>query len=289
VVFRGKLEGQMPKFVSYDGTEISYRDFGRGKPLVCIPGGPGRAAVYLGDLAGLDETRRLIQLDLRGVGESASGQDPAAQEVGNLVEDVEALRRHLGLDQFDLLAHSAGSVLAVLYAASHPDRLSSLLLITPGLGAVGIAVTEQDLAAKLERHAAEPWYPHARAGLERIAAGDLSLEAFAASRPVFYSRWDAEAQAHATLGTDPRYQPARERYFANYEVDPMTVRVDLKAVKSPVLLYGGGLDPMVTPAMLDEAKLVFSDVQVAVDLDASHFPWVDRPATFAARLTEFLS
>lgn len=277
----------MPKFVSYDGTEISYRDFGRGEPLVCIPGGPGRAAVYLGNLAGLDESRRLIQIDLRGVGESASGQDPSTQEVGKLVHDVEALRQHLGLDQFDLLAHSAGAVLAVLYAAAYPDRLSSLVLITPGLGSVGIAVSESELVAIVERRAAEPWYSQARTGLERIAAGDLSLEAFTNSRPVFYSRWDAEAQAHATLGTDPQYQPARQRYFANYGSDPDVVRAQLAVLSCPVLLYGGGQDPMVTPAMLDEAKLVFTGALVVVDPDASHFPWVDSPATFAARLTEF--
>jgi len=166
--------------------------------------------------------------------------------------------------------------------------LSSLVLVTPGLGAIGIGVGESQLVAAVERHAAEPWYAQARAGLERIAAGDLSLAAFADSRPVFYSRWDAEVQAHATLGTDPRYQPARERYFANFGFDPEVVRAELGALKCPVLLYGGGQDPMVTPAMLEAAKPVFSDARVTVDPDASHFPWVDSPATFAARLTEFL-
>jgi pimeloyl-ACP methyl ester carboxylesterase len=33
----------MPSFASYDGTEIGYRVLGSGPPLVCLPGGPGRA------------------------------------------------------------------------------------------------------------------------------------------------------------------------------------------------------------------------------------------------------
>ncbi|HEY3868090.1 MAG TPA: alpha/beta hydrolase, partial [Actinocrinis sp.] len=61
----------MPAFASYDGTEIGYRVLGDGPPLVCLPGGPGRAAGYLGDLGGVSASRQLVLLDPRGVGSSA--------------------------------------------------------------------------------------------------------------------------------------------------------------------------------------------------------------------------
>src|SRR5437016_12351317 len=102
----------MQRFASYDGTELGYRAVGEGPPLVCLPGGPGRAAEYLGDLGGLDTRRRLILLDPRGVGSSADPADPATFRVDRLVQDVEALRAHLELERMDLLAHSAGAVLA---------------------------------------------------------------------------------------------------------------------------------------------------------------------------------
>jgi hypothetical protein len=53
----------VPRFASYDGTGIGYRVAGDGPPLVCLPGGPGRAAEYLGDLGGLTRWRQLILLD----------------------------------------------------------------------------------------------------------------------------------------------------------------------------------------------------------------------------------
>ena len=106
----------MASFASYDGTEIGHRVLGDGLPLVCLPGGPGRAAEYLGDLGGLNRSRRLVLWDPRGVGKSADPADPTTFRVDRLVEDVESLRVHLGLDQMDLLAHSAGAVLATLYA-----------------------------------------------------------------------------------------------------------------------------------------------------------------------------
>ena len=98
----------MPVFASYDGTELAYRVLGDGPPLVCLPGGPGRAAGYLGDLGGVSASRQLILLDPRGVGLSADPADPATLRVDLLVRDVDALRAHLGLERIDLLAHSAG-------------------------------------------------------------------------------------------------------------------------------------------------------------------------------------
>lgn len=272
----------MPLFASYDGTEIGYHVRGEGPPLVCLPGGPGRAAGYLGDLGGVSASRRLILLDPRGVGLSADPADPATLRVDLLVRDVEALRAHLGLERMDLLAHSAGSVLATLYAAAHPDRLSRLILVTPGLAALGIGPTEEQVRAALERRSAEPWYPVALAAMEKFMAGDLSAETFEASRPFFYARWDAVSQAQATAGFAPRHAAARQGYFAGAAFDPAATRAALKELTAPVLLYAGELDPIATPDVVREAAPVFNDASVVVEPGVAHFPWIDDPAAFAA-------
>ena len=150
----GTTVAVMTTFASYDETEIFYRDLGDGVPLVCLPGGPARAGIYLGDLGGLSRHRRLIVPDQRGSGESGDPADPATLRVDRLVEDVEALRVHLGLERMDLLAHSAGAVLATMYAASYPQRLSRLLLITPGLITVD-HVEDDSLDARLAERSGE--------------------------------------------------------------------------------------------------------------------------------------
>ena len=279
----------MPRFASYDGTEIGYRLLGAGPPLVCLPGGPGRAAEYLGDLGGLGASRQLVLLDPRGVGLSADPADPASFRVDRLVNDVEALRAHLGLDQMDLLAHSAGAVLATLYAAASPQRLSALILVTPGLAAVGVEGADEQFRAALARRAAEPWYPAALAALEEIMAGSLSMEAFRGSRPFFYGRWDDAAEAHATAGVSERHQAARLGYFAGATIDVPAARAALTKLTAPVLLYAGEVDPMVTPAAVREAAPVFNDATVVVQTGAAHFPWIDDAAAFAAAVGSFLS
>lgn len=278
----------MGNFASYDGLDLAYRVAGDGPPLVCLPGGPGRAAEYLGDLGGLDSSRKLILLDPRGVGLSSDPVDSATFRVDRLVQDVEALRAHLGLEQMDLLAHSAGANLALLYAAAYPERVSRLMLVTPGLGLIGIDGDEEEFAAALEQSAAEPWYPAARAALERIFNGDLSVEAFRASRPLFYGRWDGTAQAHATVGVADRHQAARLGYFAGLDLDPSAIRTALTKLSAPVLLLVGEADPMVTPTMARDAAQAFADARVVVQPEAGHFPWVDDPDGFAAAVSAFL-
>jgi proline iminopeptidase len=279
----------MPSFASYDGTRISYSVDGDGPPLVCLPGGPGRAAKYLGDLGGVASSRQLILVDPRGVGLSADPADPATFRVDRLVSDVEMLRVHLGLDRMALLGHSAGAILATLYAAAYPERVSSLILVTPGLAALGVEVTEEQLRAGLTRRASEPWYPEALAALEEIFAGSLSMRAFQASRPFYYGRWDESAQANAMAGVSERHQTAREGFFDGVSLDVAGTRAGLKELHAPVLLYAGDLDPLVTPAMVQEAALLFTEATVVVQPGAGHFPWVDDPAAFAAAIRSFLS
>ncbi|GGZ29739.1 hypothetical protein GCM10010387_23920 [Streptomyces inusitatus] len=122
----------MPKFTAYDGTELAYHLKGAGEPLICLPGGPTRAAAYYGTLGGLDAHHRLVLLDLRGTGGSAEPADPATCRWDLQTDDIEALREHLNLESVHLLAHSASGNLATLYAARHPLRVRSLTLIAPG-------------------------------------------------------------------------------------------------------------------------------------------------------------
>jgi pimeloyl-ACP methyl ester carboxylesterase len=280
----------MPRLRSYDGTELAYHVRGSGPPLVCLPGGPALASSYLGDLGGLDADRTLILLDQRGTGDSAVPDDPASYRCDRIVDDVEALRVHLGLDRMDLLAHSAGGSVAALYAARFPDRLARLVLVTPSLRAVGVPPVgaEQAMAAR----SGEWWYPRASEAWAAPTEGMGEAELVAlrlASAPFFYGRWDERARAHAEADAERRSEPATAGFYAGFAPDTAAVRAGLKAVDAPVLILAGALDPMPTP---DAARLfadLFGRAEVAVQDGAGHYPWVDDPARFTAVVRDFLA
>ena len=118
----------MPCYETSDGCTIHFDDVpraGASVPLILLAGGAARHPSYLGDLAGLANQHRLIVPHLRGVGRTRA---PSSQERGSWwsqAEDVEQLRIHLGLERVVLVAHSAGTRLAIAYAAQFPRRVGA--------------------------------------------------------------------------------------------------------------------------------------------------------------------
>jgi proline iminopeptidase len=279
----------MASFASYDGTQIGYRVLGAGPPLVCLPGGPGRASEYLGDLGGLSHSRRLIMPDTRGTGESADASNPLSYRCDRLVGDVEALRAHLGLGRMDLLGHSAAGDLAILYAAAHPQRVGHLILLTPGLRAVGIEEADEQWRAALARRSGEPWYPDALAAVEKAEAGDDTMENRRAYMPFFYGRWDNAAQAHVDAGVSERSRPVRDGFGAAGAFNPAATRGEAGRLAAPVLVYAGELDAAPTPDTAAAAARLFPNATVTVQPGAAHFPWLDDRAFFTTAVTSFLS
>jgi pimeloyl-ACP methyl ester carboxylesterase len=178
----------VPRFRAFDGTELGYQVFGDGIPVICLPGGPMQDSDYLGELGGLSGHRQLVMVDPRATGRSATPVDAASYRCDRQVDDVEALRERLGLDRFDLLAHSAGTNLAVLYLAQNPDRVGKLALITPSTRAVGIEISEESRVATARYRQGEPWFPAAFAALEDVVAGNATEDSRQAIAPFFYGR-----------------------------------------------------------------------------------------------------
>ena len=278
----------MVTFDAADGTRLAYHQAGAGRRLLCLPGGPMQAAAYLGDLGGLSAHRSLVLLDLRGTGASALPADPATFRCDRQVVDVEALRARLGLDRVDLLAHSAGAALALLYAARHPDRVGRLALITPSPRPVGLEVTDLDRQQVAELRRGEPWFPAAAAALERIRSGEATDADWEAIAPFTYGRWDAAAQAHHARETTQRNAEAAAVYYAPGALDPEAARAALAHLGAPVLLVAGEHDVALPPACAAEYAGLFPRAELAVQPGAGHFPWLDDPGWFTRTAAGFL-
>ena len=278
----------MPVLAAPDGTELAYRVRGEGSPVVCLPGGPMQDSEYLGELGGLSAHRQLVLLDPRGTGRSATPADPTSYRCDRLVDDVEALREHLGLDQIDLLAHSAGANLALLYAARHPQRVGKLVLVTPSTFAVGISATGESRLETARLRRDEPWFGPAYAALQAIVAGDATDDSWTAIQPFFYGRWDAVAQDHQAAQDGHRNDEAAAAFGADGVYDPAATRAQLAAVTAPVLLIAGEVDLNSIPGVVAELADLFPNAELVVQPGAGHFPWLDDAAQFVATTATFL-
>jgi pimeloyl-ACP methyl ester carboxylesterase len=275
-------------FDGADGTRLAYHLAGKGRPLSCLPGGPMQASAYLGDLGGLSAHRLLVLLDLRGTGESAVPADPASYRCDRLVDDVEALRVHLGLDRVDLLGHSAGAALALMYATRHLDRVGRLALINPSPRAVGLEITDPDRRQVAELRRGEAWFPDAFAAFERIWSGDATAADWKAVAPFTYGRWDAIAQAHLAREASQKNADAAVVYYSEGALDPEATRTSLARLRAPVLLVAGEYDVALPPKCAAEYAGLFRQAELAVQPGGGHYPWLDDPEWFVQTLAGFL-
>ena len=278
----------MATFDGADGTRLAYHQAGEGPPLICVPGGPMQASAYLDDLGGLSAHRSLVLLDLRGTGASAVPADPASYRCDRLVDDVEALRVHLGLDRIDLLGHSAGAALALLYAARHPDRVGRLALLNPSPRAVGLEITDLDRRQVAELRTGEAWFPDAFAALERIWSGDATAADWTAIAPFTYGRWDAVSQAHLAQEASQKNADAAAVYYSAGALDPEATRTALARLRAPVLLVAGEYDVALPPNCTAEYAGLFGQAELAVQPGGGHYPWLDDPEWLVQTLAGFL-
>lgn len=97
--------------------------------LFLLHGGPGGDhSGFKTSSAALRDVAQLVFVDHRGSGRSAEG-DPASYTLENNIDDLDALREHLGLNRICVLGSSYGGMVAQGYALRYPERVSNLVLV----------------------------------------------------------------------------------------------------------------------------------------------------------------
>jgi proline iminopeptidase len=110
--------------------EIYYEECGvrAGRPAVVLHGGPGGAINPTMRRFFNPSRWRTVLFDQRGCGRSRPNASLDDNTTWALVEDIERLRRHLGLETWTVFGGSWGSTLALAYAIRHPERVAGLIL-----------------------------------------------------------------------------------------------------------------------------------------------------------------
>jgi proline iminopeptidase len=104
-------------YADVPGGRVWWRKVGSGSktPILLLHGGPGAGHNYLLPLKALAADRPVIFYDQLGCGKADSPTDESIYTVQRSVDEVDALRRALGLNKLILYGHSWGSMLAIEY------------------------------------------------------------------------------------------------------------------------------------------------------------------------------
>jgi proline iminopeptidase len=273
--------------VELRGVSIWYQVRGMGPVLLIQPGGAGwggDATIYIETLQPLEAAHTVVYYDPRGVGHSGRSADPALYTLDEYVEDLEALRQHLGLDAFSLAGHSHGGFVALKYALAYPERLDRLLLLNSG---AFVRDLDSDWLETREGYTAAQ---------ARLAATDTTLgpdelhaEFIRNLVPVlhFYDYEPVRAAveellARTTFSAEPFHQFGRE-------LTAFDVRDLVAEIRTRTLIVIGDDD---LPDLREGSYVLHERIpgaQLFVVPGSGHWPMIERPELFFPAVLRFLA
>ena len=120
-------------YINVTGGKVWYRIVGSGNktPLLLLHGGPGSTSYYLNPLRELGKDRPVIFFDQLGCGRSDRITDTTLMTLENYTDEVEQVRKALGLNEFYLYGHSWGTTLALEYYLKYPKGIKAIVFSSP--------------------------------------------------------------------------------------------------------------------------------------------------------------
>jgi 3-oxoadipate enol-lactonase len=109
-----------------DGVDIYYETWGRGEPLLLLPGLGADLRIWVCQRMVFGRRYRCIALDSRGAGRS--GKPPGPYSLEDMAADAVAVLDAEGVDSARILGYSMGSYVAQILAVRYPERVRSLVL-----------------------------------------------------------------------------------------------------------------------------------------------------------------
>jgi proline iminopeptidase len=118
------------RFETADGHNLYVEDCGNpeGIPVVFLHGGPGSGISAAHRRLFDTSLFRVILFDQRGSGQSRPFASTEANTTWTLVDDMEAIRAHFGIENWIIFGGSWGATLGLVYAINHPDQVLGLVL-----------------------------------------------------------------------------------------------------------------------------------------------------------------
>ncbi|MBU3694388.1 MAG: prolyl aminopeptidase [Rhodocyclaceae bacterium] len=113
-----------------EGHAVWFEQSGRadGEPVVFLHGGPGSGCIAAHRRFFDPQRWHAVLFDQRGCGRSTPVGGVQHNTIAHLVEDMERLRAHLGIERWVVFGGSWGSTLALAYAQRYPERVRALVL-----------------------------------------------------------------------------------------------------------------------------------------------------------------
>lgn len=277
-------------YAQASGARVFYRIVGEGPPLLLVNGGPGWSSEHMTPVARrLGESFQVIRFDQRGTGRSVPAVvDSTTITMAAMIEDMEALRRHLDVERWLVMGHSFGGMLAMAYTAEHPERAEALVLSAPAGATTDFMdyypASLNDRLLPHEREAASFW-----SDPERMAAapGKATYELIRASAGAFLYDRSRIDDMLALIDENTWSIQASNLVWADLARTGFDIREPLGSFERPVMVVQGRQDALGVHHAYLTAEL-FPRSELRIIEESAHIMWLDQPDQYYEAVLGFL-
>ena len=297
-----------------NGARLWYKIAGKQQPGVApvlyLAGGPGYNSYSFEKTIGpqLEAHLPMLYFDERGTGRSERPQS-GDYALPTLVEDVEALRKYLGVPQLNVMGQSFGGTLALEYASRYPEHVQHLLLVDAAADfPEAIAFWQRELGQREPAVWRQAMATPEGAALRRAEQGDspcaltkarfaVILHAYATPISAEFHHWqqfhDRQFQRQqdaldAASGLGNTGEMSRALFSPG---NPLLCYrfTAYHRLRMPVLAIEGRYDGAVDPEQMRRLAAKLPRAHYDEFEQSAHFPYAEEPQKFAADVTNFLT
>lgn len=275
---------------SSDHVRIAYKTYGSGDPVLIINGGPGMNSEGFAGLA--TELSRMgfmaIIYDQRGTGHSTMNKvDSTSITMDLMIDDIEAIRKHLSLENWHILGHSFGGMLASLYASAHPVNIKKLILSSSGgIDLDLLSYVQKSINSKLTRQQADSisYYDDLISNGDtthntRLHRGLILAHAYVINPKFLPIVGERLTQGNAIIN-GLLWQNMRDTHFNCAD--------GLRKFNKPVLIIQGK-DDIVRKESAYKAKAVLPQASVVFLDHTIHYGWLDNKSVYLNTIKSFIT
>jgi proline iminopeptidase len=281
------------EYLTVNGAKLWVESEGKGVPVILIAGGPGLAHdCFHPFLSGLASGCRLVYYDAFGRGKSDRAKSTAEYTFSRDVEDLDGLRKALGLPKVNLYAHSYGGLVALAYAFKHPEAVGRVAVSNSIFSGKMWQESDDSANQQIREKLPEVWAKVQRLRAQGQRSSSAAHQEAYQLPPGFYWHRRPERRPQLIANADVYYAILGEDadFVIGGEVAGVDFESRLKDLQAPLLVLAGRYDNIAPVShALAIAKSAPPRVSVVVLEQSGHFSYVEENEKTLKLLGDFFA
>lgn len=260
----------------YEGHKVAYIDTGVGKPVIFLHGQASDITNFETVYPVVEKEFRVLSVDYPGFGKSDKPEIEFTEEF--IIGLIDELYREVGIENATLVGHSYGGCVAMIYGTARPEKIETMVLISPA----GIQQFPKALKQTLR----------ASFTVETILA--TTVEQAVQNYRKLGTEWTPELERYALRRAGLLASGEEYKGYAHAMVQAMeimlktTVRERIGATEIPTLIIWGRQDALVPHFVSTKAIKSISHARLETMENCGHFPMFECVDEFNEILMNYL-